>query len=78
MADLTEKVVEKLEVAKEATKESLVGVELENQSSEQSRAEFMQYAQKDEETGEFYMNEKAFVDAVAPEGEDYVSITYTT
>ncbi|EME48544.1 hypothetical protein DOTSEDRAFT_67554 [Dothistroma septosporum NZE10] len=74
MADLKEKVVEKLEIAKEATKESLIGVDLENQASEQSRAEFMLYATKDQETGEYYMSEREFVDAVAPEGEDYHKI----
>lgn len=78
MADLKEKMVEKLESAKEATKESLIGVDLESQSSEQSHTEFMQHAKKDEDTGEYYMGEKEFVDAVAPEGEDYVSITYFT
>ena len=45
----------------------------EPQTSTQTRTEFMQYARKDEETGEYFMGEKEFVDAIAPEGEDYVS-----
>lgn len=63
MATITEKV-----------KESLVGTEEEPQLSGQTRSEFMQNAIKDEETGEYYMTEQQFVDAVAPAGEDYVGI----
>lgn len=63
MATVTEKV-----------KESLVGTEEEPQLSGQSRADFMQHAITDEETGERYMGQKEFIDAIAPEGEDYVSL----
>jgi solute carrier family 25 aspartate/glutamate transporter 12/13 len=67
MASITEK-------AKESVKESLVGVEEEQQASAQTRADFMQHAIKDEETGEYYMGQEEFVNAVAPPGEDYVRI----
>lgn len=62
----------KVEKVKESVKESLLGTEVEPQLSAQTRAEFMQYAIKDEGSDEWYMTEKEFVEAVAPEGEDYV------
>lgn len=66
-------ITEKLQESKEKVKESLVGVEIDPLVSDQTRNEFMKHALKDEETGEYYMGEKEFVNAVAPEGEDYVS-----
>lgn len=67
MASITGKV-------KEGVKETLVGTEGEElQYSSQTRAEFMQYAVKDEETEEEYMGRQEFVDAIAPPDEDYVS-----
>lgn len=61
-------------VVKESVKEALVGVKDEPQLSTQTRAEFMQYAQRDPESGDFFMNEENFVNAIAPETEDYVRI----
>lgn len=57
----------------EALKEKVLGTELEPQLSAQTRNNFLQYAKKDEASGEYYMTESEFVDAIAPEGEDYVS-----
>lgn len=59
----------------EAVKEALVGTEEEPELSSQTRSEFMQHAIKDEETGEYYMGEHEFIDAIAPETEDYVSFS---
>ena len=59
--------------ATEKVKEALVGTEEEPQLSSQTRTEFLQHAKKDEETGEYYMGESEFINAIAPEGEDYVS-----
>lgn len=59
---------------KEQVKESLLGTDEEPQLSAQTRHEFMQHAIKDEASGEYFMGEKEFVDAVAPENEDYVGI----
>ena len=73
MATLTEKAQEKAEQVKEAVKESLVGVEEEPQASAETQAGFAQRAIRDEETGEYYMGQKEFVDAVAPPDQDYVS-----
>ena len=67
MATATERVTEKV-------KETLVGTENETQLSNSTRSEFMQHAVKDEETGEYYMGQKEFIDAIAPIGEDYVRI----
>lgn len=69
---IMEQVAGKVEKVKDSVKESLLGTEVEPQLSAQTRAEFMQYAKKDEEADEYYMTEKEFVNAVAPEGEDYV------
>lgn len=66
---------EKAEKVKEGVKETLLGVEDESQTSDQTRSEFMQQAKKDEDTGEWFMGETEFVNAVAPAGEDYVSTT---
>ena len=40
------------------------------------RDRFLQYAKKDEESGQYYMGESEFTNAIAPEGEDYVSMTF--
>lgn len=58
---------------KEAVKESLVGVSQEPQLSQQSRATFIRNSRKDEESGEAYMIEEDFINAIAPAEEDYVS-----
>lgn len=70
MADIT--------AVKEAVKESLLGTDItaEVQLSAQSRATFEKNARKDDGEGgdgELYMGEEEFVNAVAPETEDYVS-----
>ena len=57
----------------EAVKESLLGTTRELELSSQTRAAFDRNAKKDEATGEYYLTESEFVDAVAPENEDYVS-----
>lgn len=58
--------------AKAAVKESLLGVTVEPALSVQARATFEKYARqlKNEES---YMDQEDFVDAIAPDGEDYVS-----
>jgi solute carrier family 25 aspartate/glutamate transporter 12/13 len=63
MATVTEKV-----------KDTLLGVESAPGVSEQNRSDFMKYAIKDEVSGEYYMTEHEFIEAIAPEGEDYVLI----
>jgi solute carrier family 25 aspartate/glutamate transporter 12/13 len=59
----------------EAVKATLVGTEEELGLSHQIKANFIQYAQKDETTGELYMTEDNFVNAIAPNNQDYVSAT---
>lgn len=56
---------------KEAVKESLVGTTIEPQLSQQARASFLKHARQDED-GESYMTEEDFINAIAPENEDYV------
>lgn len=53
--------------------EVLLGTTEEPQLSQLTRAAFMKHAQKDEATGDYFLNEDQFIDAVAPESEDYVS-----
>ena len=64
-------------VIKETVKESLLGSETaENiQLSALSKATFEKNARK-EESGELVMGEEEFINAIAPDGEDYVSPLY--
>lgn len=57
----------------EAVKESLVGTVVEPELSSEIRATFNRNARRDEATGEDYMAENEFIDAVAPANENYVS-----
>ncbi|CBX94560.1 hypothetical protein IAQ61_009603 [Plenodomus lingam] len=54
--------------------EVLLGTTDEPQLSHLTRTAFMKYAQKDEATGDYFLNEDQFIDAVAPESEDYHKI----
>ena len=56
----------------EQAKEALLGTTDEPQLSQQTRAEFNSYAIQDSETGEEYLDEEQFINAIAPKGEDYV------
>lgn len=58
---------------KEAVKESLLGSSEEPRLSQQVKHHFFHHARKDESTGEFYMTEDDFINAIAPKHEDYVS-----
>jgi solute carrier family 25 aspartate/glutamate transporter 12/13 len=64
-----------LKKAKDVVKEKLLGTETEAevQLSALSRATFDKNARKDEASGELIMLEDDFINAIAPEGEDYVS-----
>lgn len=57
----------------EVVKESLVGITIEPELSQEVRATFDRHAIQDDVTGESYMTEKEFVNAIAPVNEDYVS-----
>jgi solute carrier family 25 (mitochondrial aspartate/glutamate transporter), member 12/13 len=57
---------------KEAVKEGLLGSEDPVNLSAKSKATFLGLAEKDAETGEMFMTEEKFIDAVAPADEDYV------
>lgn len=59
--------------AKIAIKESLLGTTQEPGLSLQSKATFDRHARQDEETKEPFMIEEDFVDAIAPDSENYVS-----
>ncbi|KAF2132211.1 calcium-binding mitochondrial carrier protein-like protein Aralar1 [Dothidotthia symphoricarpi CBS 119687] len=54
--------------------EVLLGTSEEPQLSQLTRTAFMKHAQKDDESDEYYLNEDQFIDAVAPESEDYHKI----
>ncbi|KAL9604766.1 MAG: hypothetical protein Q9219_000214 [cf. Caloplaca sp. 3 TL-2023] len=55
-------------------KESLVGTVLEPSLSTDAQATFEQHAKKNEESGELYMTEEEFVNAIAPSHEDFHKI----
>lgn len=59
--------------AKQTVKESLLGTTREPELSQQTRATFDRNARQDEATGDCYMTEEDFVNAVAPASENYVS-----
>lgn len=56
----------------EKVKETLIGTDEEPQLSDQTRQDFLARALTDAETGEHYLGQQEFIDAVAPVGEDYV------
>lgn len=59
-----------------AVKATLVGTQEEGELavSQQIKTNFLQHARKDESSGELYMTEDEFIDAIAPKHQDYVSI----
>ena len=58
--------------AKQAIKESLLGTTSEPELSQLTKATFDRNARQDEATGEYYMTEEDFVNAIAPPNENYV------
>ena len=62
-----------MSVATEKVKEVLLGFKDEPQLSAQIRASFMKHAKTDEESGEYFLKEQDFVNAIAPADETYVS-----
>ena len=67
MAELTK--------AKIVVKEKLLGTDQaeEVKLSAQSKSTFEKNSRKDADTGELFMNEEDFINAIAPVSEDYVS-----
>ncbi len=59
---------------KESVAQVLLGTSDDPALSPQTRQAFSHYARKDADTGEMYMGEDEFIDAIAPTGEDYVSV----
>ncbi|KAI9849586.1 MAG: mitochondrial aspartate-glutamate transporter agc1 [Thelocarpon superellum] len=59
---------------KDAVKETLIGTTREPQLSAQTQATFDKHSRKDSDSGERYMSEADFVDAIAPIDEDYHKI----
>ena len=51
---------------------ALLGTEQPPQLTQQTRAAFMKHATKGEGEDDYFLDEDAFVDAVAPAAEDYV------
>ena len=58
----------------EAVKETLIGTTIEPELSQEIRAAFSRSARQDEISGEDYMTEEDFVNAIVPANEDYVSL----
>jgi solute carrier family 25 (mitochondrial aspartate/glutamate transporter), member 12/13 len=59
-------------------KESLLGSTQIVQLSQLWQTTFMKHAKKDADTGEYYMGEREFVEAIAPPTEDYVRVSTDT
>ena len=64
----------KITAVKEAVKETLVGSDEPVQLSSQTKSRFFSNAVKDPETGELYMSQEEFINAVAPQNEDFVRL----
>jgi hypothetical protein len=64
----------KATAVKEAVRESLIGSEEPVQLSAQTKARFHANAVKDSEAGELSMGLDDFINCIAPENEDYVSV----
>lgn len=58
--------------AKQAITESLLGTTREPELSQQTKATFDRNARQDEATGDYYLTEEDFVNAIAPASENYV------
>jgi hypothetical protein len=63
----------KATAVKEAVKETLIGAEEPVQLSTQTQARFNQNAVQDAASGDLFLGEEEFINAVAPLTEDYVS-----
>ena len=59
---------------KEAVKETVLGSDEPSGPTSQSKARFTRMAIKDAETGELFMGPDEFINAVAPDKEDFVSL----
>lgn len=57
---------------KEQVSEALLGTTDEPQLSQQTRENFLKHSVQDAESGERYLGEEEFINAIAPESEDYV------
>lgn len=58
---------------KDQVTEVLLGTSDEPDLSHEMRQNFLDHATKDEASGELFMGKEQFINAVAPEKEDYVS-----
>jgi solute carrier family 25 aspartate/glutamate transporter 12/13 len=58
----------------ETVKESLLGTTLPADLTQESRTTFLKHAKQDQD-GEYYMEEENFINAIAPPDENYVSLT---
>jgi solute carrier family 25 aspartate/glutamate transporter 12/13 len=76
MAEVTTKVAASVKETLLGTTDTAASSSQETQITAQSRATFEKNARKDGDEGELYMNEEDFVNAVAPVGEDYVSLFF--
>lgn len=63
----------KVTAVKESVKETLLGSHEPTEFSAKTKARFNSHAIRDSETGESFLGQEEFINAVAPPGEDYVS-----
>ena len=64
----------KTQAVTEAVKETLLGSVEPVQLSSETKKRFRMHAVRDAESGEYYIGPDQFIDAIAPPGEDYVSL----
>jgi solute carrier family 25 (mitochondrial aspartate/glutamate transporter), member 12/13 len=58
----------------EQVKETLLGAEQVPTLSKQAQDHFIKHAKRDPQTGDRYLDEAAFIEAIAPPSEDYVGV----
>lgn len=64
---------------KDQVSEALLGTTEEPQLSQQTKEVFLKHCVQDSESGEQYLGEEEFINAIAPESEDYVCpLTYSS
>lgn len=61
---------------KDAVKGTLLGSKEPTEYSVQTKTRFNSHAIRDPETGELYLGQEEFVNAIAPPNEDYVSLSH--
>jgi solute carrier family 25 aspartate/glutamate transporter 12/13 len=70
---MAEAIKEAAETVKETVVEAAVGTTIESQFPKNTQDAFMKNAIKDDESGEFFLDQERFIDTILPTDADFVS-----